>query len=111
MHLKLTPYNTLWQWKVIQGERAQRHIATLDFGTISEDEFTLTICDRAFSSSVTEKLTLDWKAQSARIERTRTEGEKAARLLSELWRNGELSRLMPGWTIAHAELAGELTGH
>ena len=31
MQLKLAPYNAPWQWKVIQGEVARRHIANLFF--------------------------------------------------------------------------------
>ena len=31
MQLKLAPHNTPWQWKIIQGEVAKRHIATLFF--------------------------------------------------------------------------------
>ena len=98
MQLKLAPHNAPWQWKVIQGEVAKRHIATFFLHYISESEFTATVNDRAYVSAATEKLTLDWKAKSVCIERTRTRGEKAARILGELWRKGELSRLMPGWT-------------
>ena len=99
MQQKLAAYNTPWQWKVIQGEVAKRHIAHLFLHYISENEFTATVNDRAFVSAATEKITLDRKAKSVCVERTRTRGEKAARILGELWRNGELSRLMSGWPI------------
>ena len=116
MQLKLSPYNTPWQWKIIQGEVAKRHIANLFLHYISESEFTVTVIDRAYVSASTEKITLDREAKSVCIEEQRnlTRGEKAARVLGELWRNGELSRLMSGWPIRFtlpAEFAGELTGH
>ena len=115
MQLKLAPYNPPWQWKVIQGEVAKRHIATLFFHYVSDNEFTATVIDRAYVSVLTEKITLDRKAKSVRIEERRnlTRGEKAARILGELWHNGELSRLMSGWPIRFtlpAEFAGELIG-
>lgn len=99
MQLKLAEYNTPWQWKVIQGEVAKRHIANIFLHYISQNEFTVTVNDRAYVSAATDKVTLDRKAKSFCTERTRTRGEKAARILGELWRNGEPSRLMSGWPI------------
>ena len=83
MQLKLAPYNEPWQWKIIQGEVARRHIANLFFHYISENEFTVTVIDRAYVSASTEKITLDRKAKSVCIEEQRnlTRGEKAARVL------------------------------
>ena len=50
MQLKLAPHNAPWQWKVIQGEVAKRHIATFFLHYISESEFTATVNDRAYVS-------------------------------------------------------------